>query len=217
MKALSLVLRTALGIVALFLVAAIAFAFLPASVSNGLVIFSLSNVKILILGVTSILFALYVVRLLRNVDRFSSTKRVVLAIVTLAFLGCFYVVGFRGVTTDDTDCQRYNYNDKLNGGIKQVGGKTYIVNVCGSGRSSDSFADQNERVKIVVADAQGSALATRYFFVFWGGRPGHDPIEIHNGRLFYFDASDTYDGTRSISLPPTTFDWIAARIPAWLR
>ena len=49
------------------------------------------------------------------------------------------------------------------------------------------------------------------------GRPGAEPIEIRDGKLIYFDASDTYDSMRSISMPPTTIDWIAARTPIWLR
>ncbi|WP_185732502.1 hypothetical protein [Burkholderia sp. Bp8963] len=79
--------------------------------------------------------------------------------------------------TDGTDCQRFNYNVKMNGGIKQVDGTTYIINVCGSGvRSNGFFADQNEQVKFVVTDAHGSTLATRLFFVFWDGRPGEESL-----------------------------------------
>lgn len=35
--------------------------------------------------------------------------------------------------------------------------------------------------------------------------------------LIYFDASDRYDSMRSISMPPTTIDWLTARIPIWLH
>ncbi|WP_144025290.1 hypothetical protein [Burkholderia sp. HI2500] len=120
--------------------------------------------------------------------------------------------------TDDTDCQRFNYNAEMNGGIKQVDGTTYIINICGSGgRSHGLFADQNEQVKLVITDANGSTLATRLFFVFWDGRPGEDSIKIRDGKLIYFDASDQYDSMRSISLPPTASDRIFARIPIWLR
>ncbi|WP_232515111.1 hypothetical protein [Burkholderia ambifaria] len=150
---------------------------------------------------------LSIYRLARNLGHLSRAKRIGLAIVMLGFLAFFYLVSFRGITTDDTDCQRFDYNAKLNGGIKQVDGTTYIVSICGSGGHANGlFADQNEQVKIVVADAHGSTLATRLFFVFWGGRPGYEPIEIHDGKLFYFDASDRYDSMRSISMPPTTID-----------
>ncbi|MBR8063886.1 hypothetical protein KDX32_12345 [Burkholderia ambifaria] len=218
MKAIIAILKVTLAVVAVCLVVAIASMFLPANVRNAITLFSFKNAKPAIFGITSIVFVLAIYRLARSPGHLSRAKRVSLAIVMLGFLGFFYLVSVRGITTDDTDCQRYDYNAKLNGGIKQVGGTTYIVSICGSGGHGNGlFADQNEQVKIVVADAHGSTLATRLFFVFWGGRPGYEPIEIHDGKLFYFDASDQYDGMRSISMPPTTVDWIAARVPIWLR
>ncbi|MCA8493956.1 hypothetical protein [Burkholderia arboris] len=61
--------------------------------------------------------------------------------------------------TDDTDCQRFNYNVKMNGGIKQVDGTTYIVNICGSGRhGSGFFADQNRRSGCSRIDVGHSAV-----------------------------------------------------------
>ncbi|MBR8220919.1 hypothetical protein [Burkholderia ambifaria] len=218
MRAIIAILKVTLAVVAVCLVVAIALVFLPADVSNAITLFSLKNAKLAIFAITSLVFVLAIYRFARNLGHLSRAKRVGLALVTLGFLAFFYLVSFREITTDDTDCQRFDYNTKLNGGIKQVGGTTYIVSICGSGGDGNGlFADQNERVKIVVADAHGSTLATRLFFVFWGGRPGYEPIEIHDGKLFYFDASDQYDGMRSISMPPTTVDWIAARIPIWLR
>ncbi|MCW3696785.1 hypothetical protein [Burkholderia cenocepacia] len=219
MKAITVTLKAALAVGAICLLAAIAWMLLPADTSNAVTLFSLKHAKTVIFVITSIIFVFYLYRLLRNIGHFSRARRVGLAIVTLGFLVFFYFVNFRGITTDDTVCQRFNYNAKLNGGTKQVDGTTYIVNICGSGggRANGFFAGQNEQVKIVVADARGSALATRLFFVFWGGRPGAEPIEIRDGKLIYFDAADQYDGTRSISLPPTVIDWVTARIPFWLR
>ncbi len=218
MKAISIILKMAVAVVVGCLVAAIAWMFVPAGVRNAITIYPLTHAKTTILAITAILFVLYLYRLQKNGGHFTRAKRAGLTIVTLGFLGFFYLVSIHGIATDDTDCQRFNYNAKLNGGIKQVDGRTYIVNICGSGhRGNGLFADQNEQVKIVVADAQGSTLATRLSFVFWGGRPGNDPIEIRGGKLIYFDASDEYDGTRSISLPPTALDRVKARIPFWLR
>lgn len=219
MKTIRLILRTTLAVGTMTLVATIVWAFLSPGTTNAITIFALKNGKTAILAITSILFVLYLYRLLKNISHFSRTKRVGLAVVTLGFLAFFYLVNFRGITTDDTDCQRFNYNVKMNGGIKQVAGTTYIVNICGSGggRGNGLFADQNEQVKLVVADAHGSTLATRLFFVFWDGRPGQESIKIRDNKLIYFDASDEYDSERSISLPPTTIDWITARLPAWLR
>ncbi|WP_244135760.1 hypothetical protein [Burkholderia seminalis] len=219
MKAITVILKAALAVVAVCLVAAIAWMFLPADTRNAITLVSLKHAKTVIFAITSIIFVLYLYRLLRSIGHFSRAKRVGLTIVTLGFLWFFYFVNVRGITTDETDCQRFNYNAKLNGGTKQVDGTTYIVNICGSGggRANGFFANQNEQVKIVVANAHGSTLATRLFFVFWGGWPGAEPIEIRDGKLIYFDAADQYDSTRSISLPPTAIDWVTARIPFWLR
>ncbi|GLU30649.1 hypothetical protein WKR88_04250 [Trinickia caryophylli] len=219
MKAISIILKTALAAIVVCLVVGIAWMFVPADARNTITLFSIKNAKSVIFAVTSLFFMLYLYRLVRSLDHFNRSKRVGLAIVTLGFLAFFYLVNFHQFATDDTDCQRFNYNAKLNGGIKRVDGTTYIVNICGSGggHSNGFFADQEEQVKITVADAHGSTLATRQFFIFWGARPGTEPIEIRDGKLIYFDASDEYDGERHISMPPTTIDWIAARIPVWLR
>lgn len=55
------------------------------------------------------------------------------------------------------------------------------------------------------------------YFSFWGWPAGEESIIIRRNELIYFDASDEDGSERSISLPPTTLDWIAARIPIWLR
>ena len=218
MKAITLIVKAALAAIAVCVVVAVVQMFLPAGARNAITLFSLKNAKSLIFAITSIIFALYCYRLVRNIGHSGRAKGVRLAIVTLGFLAFFYLVNFRGITTDDTDCRHFNYNAKLNGGVKQIDGTTYVVNICGSGhRGNGLFADQNEQVKIVVSDTRGSTLASRLFYVFWDGRPGHEPIEIRDGKLFYFDASDTDDSTRAISMPPTAIDWIAARIPIWLR
>ena len=213
-----LILRTILAAVAVALVAAIVWAFLPPGATNAVAIFALKNSKTALFVITAVIFAAYLYWLLRTIARFGRAKRVGLAIVTLGLLACLALISLGGVTTDDTDCQRFNYNAKMNGGIKQVDGMTYIVNICGSGaRSHGFFADQNEQVKLVITDANGSTLATRLFFVFWDGRPGEDSIKIRDGKLIYFDASDEYDSKRSIQMPPTMIDWVAARIPIRLR
>ncbi len=218
MKAVMTVLKVVLSIVAIYLVVDIVWLFLPRNVRNGIVLVSVMNTKLAIFAITSIIFGFYVYRLVRNFNRFSRAKRAGAAIVTLVFFAFVYLVGYRGIMIDRTDCQRFNYNVKMDGGVKQVDGITYIVNICGSGVRSNGFlGDQNEQVKLVVSEAHGSTLATRLFFVFWDGRPGEDSTIIRKNKLVYFDASDEDDSERSISLPPTTFDWVAAKFPIWLR
>ncbi|RQV26341.1 hypothetical protein DF039_06435 [Burkholderia cenocepacia] len=212
------ILKVVLSVIAIYLVVDIGWTFVPVDVHNAITIFALVHTKLAIFAITSIIFGFYVYRLVRNFNRFSRAKRAGAAIVTLVFFAFVYLVGYRGIMIDRTDCQRFNYNVKMDGGVKQVDGITYIVNICGSGVRSNGFlGDQNEQVKLVVSDAHGSTLATRLFFVFWDGRPGEDSTIIRKNKLVYFDASDEDDSERSISLPPTTFDWVAAKFPIWLR
>ncbi|QVN15327.1 hypothetical protein JYG37_23550 [Burkholderia sp. LAS2] len=212
------ILKVVLSVIAIYLVVDIGWTFVPVDVHNAITIFALVHTKLAIFAITSIIFGFYVYRLVRNFNRFSRAKRAGAAIVTLVFFAFVYLVGYRGIMIDRTDCQRFNYNVKMDGGVKQVDGITYIVNICGSGVRSNGFlGDQNEQVKLVVSEAHGSTLATRLFFVFWDGRPGEDSTIIRKNKLVYFDASDEDDSERSISLPPTTFDWVAAKFPIWIR
>ncbi|RQV63104.1 hypothetical protein DF024_16370 [Burkholderia cenocepacia] len=212
------ILKVVLSVIAIYLVVDIGWTFVPVDVHNAITIFALVHTKLAIFAITSIIFGFYVYRLVRNFNRFSRAKRAGAAIVTLVFFAFVYLVGYRGIMIDRTDCQRFNYNVKMDGGVKQVDGITYIVNICGSGVRSNGFlGDQNEQVKLVVSEAHGSTLATRPFFVFWDGRPGEDSTIIRKNKLVYFDASDEDDSERSISLPPTTFDWVAAKFPIWIR
>lgn len=218
MKVIRLILGTIFVVGAATLAVAIVWAFLPPDATNAATIFALKHSKTAMLVITTMIFAAYCYWLLRNIAHFGRAKRAGLAIVTLGISVCFLLISVGGITTDDTDCQSFDYNAKMNGGIKQIDGTTYIINICGSGaRSHGLFADQNEQVKLVVTDAHGSMLASRLFFVFWDGRPEQDSIKICGHKLIYFDASDESDSERAISMPPTKIDWIAARIPIWLR
>lgn len=218
MKVAMTILKVVLFVIAVYLVVDIAWPFVPVDVHNAITIFAILNTKLAVLAITSIIFGFYLYWLVRNFNRFSRAKRTGLGSVTLVFSAFVYLVGFRGIVTDRTDCQRFNYDVRMSGGVKQVDGTTYVVNLCGSGTPGNGFfADPNEQVKLVVSDAYGSTLATRLFFVFWDGRPGEESISIRKNKLIYFDASDEDDSERSISLPPTTLDWVAARIPIRLR
>jgi hypothetical protein len=115
---------------------------------------------------------------------------------------------------DGTDCQNYNYNEKLNGGVKYFKGKKYTVNICGSGvNNSHFFGDGMDTVQLTVLDEQGELLAKRRYKVFWDGQPGHEPIGVEEDRLTYYDDEDQ-DGPRTITMPPTWLDWMRARLPA---
>ncbi|MEB2558740.1 hypothetical protein [Burkholderia cenocepacia] len=140
-------------------------------------------------------------------------RKVILGIGVGIFL---LIVGagalFVSESRDYVDCQRYNYNDKLNGGEKEIDGRKYTINICGSGVNDNHFfGDSMDVVQITVLDAGGEVLAKRRYKVFWGGQPGHEPLAIGTNGITYQDDEKQADYT--IAVPPTTIDWIRARLP----
>lgn len=86
MKATMTIVKVALSVFAIYLVVDIGWLFLPLNVRNGIILVAAMNTKRAIFAITSILFGFYLYRLVRNFNRFSRSKRVCLAIVTLVFL-----------------------------------------------------------------------------------------------------------------------------------
>jgi len=68
-----------------------------------------------------------------------------------------------------------------------------------------------ERVRLTVFDDQGELLVRRYYKVFWGGQPGHEPLKISVNSIVYQDDKEQKDHT--IPMPPTRLEWIRARLP----
>lgn len=113
---------------------------------------------------------------------------------------------------DSTDCERYNYNDRLNGGVKDFKDKKYTINICGSGvNNSRFFGDGMDVVQLTIADEQGTVLAKRRYKVFWEGIPGHEPITVGKDAITYQDDEKQRDYT--IAMPPSAMEWIRARLP----
>ena len=139
-------------------------------------------------------------------------KRVLIigAAIILLML-CAALLFLRG-NRDYTDCQRYNYSDKLNGGVKEFDGKKFTIQICGSGaNNSHFFGDSMDAVVLTVTNEQGEVLARRHYKVFWEGKPGHEPLTIEKNSITYQDDEEQADHT--IAMPPTTIDWIRARLP----
>ncbi|HFT8010366.1 TPA: hypothetical protein ACU9T0_006026 [Burkholderia cenocepacia] len=138
-------------------------------------------------------------------------------IILGAAIGIFLLLAGTGAllvseSRNYVDCQRYNYNDKLNGGVKEIGGRKYTINICGSGvNSSHFFGDSMDVVQLTISDERGVILAKRHYKVFWEGQPGHEPLTIGQDRITYQDDEKQADYT--IAMPPTTIDWIRARLP----
>jgi hypothetical protein len=129
----------------------------------------------------------------------------------LLLLGCA-TAAFLWGNSDYIDCQRYDFNNSLNGGVKVINGRRYTINICGSGiNDSYFFGDGMDSVQLQILNERGELLAERRYKVFWGGRPGHEPIVIGQDSITYQD--DERQEGYTIDMPPTTVDWIKARLP----
>lgn len=133
------------------------------------------------------------------------------SIILLLLVAGVTTVAFWG-NHDYTDCQRYNYNSKLNGGVKDFDGKKYIVNICGSGTNNGRFfGDSFDAVELTITNDQGDIVAKRRYKVFWDGVPGHEPLTVGKNSITYQD--DEEQENHTITMPPSAFEWIRARIP----
>jgi len=187
----------------------------PISIYNGIVVQILGHVRLIFLVV--VLFI--VVSLLYELYRIGKTeKSLIKKLINMSptILIWLFVVGFGLVYLnklfDGVNCKSYNYNQNLNGGIKEFNGKKYMINICGSGvNNSHFFGDSMDTVQLSITDEQGQLLAKRRYKVFWEAQPGHEPLIIGKNSITYQD-----DGTQTkhtVAMPPTFLDWIRARLP----
>lgn len=113
---------------------------------------------------------------------------------------------------DNSNCQGYNHTEKLNGGTKITGNKTFVITICGAGVNNSLFnGDGMERVRLTIFDDQGELLVRRYYKVFWSGQPGHEPLKVSEDSIIYRDDKEQKDHT--ITMPPTRLEWVRARLP----
>jgi len=135
----------------------------------------------------------------------------ILFIVALIISIALVVLDFISQLNNDTDCQKYNYTEKLNGGVKEFQSNKFTINLCGSGaNSSHIFGDSMDKVELTILNDKGELLAKRRYNVFWDGQLGHAPLSIGSDRISYQDDDDQKDYT--IVMPPNWFEWIRARI-----
>jgi hypothetical protein len=97
----------------------------------------------------------------------------------------------------------------LNAGIKTFNGKTYTVQVCGTGGSPQDGTD--DELELQVFSQEGELLAKRHYSVNWeSGSSFHEPLEYTDIRITYNPANQD-EG--EISIPPSKIDWLFARLP----
>lgn len=109
-------------------------------------------------------------------------------------------------------CDFYNRPDTLNGGVKSINGVTYRFQMCGTGGNDQDGTD--DKIELKVFGGDGELLARRYFSVNWyAGSAFHEPLEYEGDSVRYIDVSDQSSYEKHLTIPPSKWDWIRARLP----
>ena len=127
--------------------------------------------------------------------------------ISLAIYVCFAILAS---PPSEFDGRCDYYTEKLNGGLKEYQGQKFMVKLCGEDRHHGWFSDGNDEIWLEVFNEKGDLLAKRTFFIHWDVYFDRK-IEYHPDHLSYID--DSSDKIKKLSMPPTTIDWIRARIP----
>ncbi|AKN68283.1 hypothetical protein G5B88_15860 [Herbaspirillum seropedicae] len=84
--------------------------------------------------------------------------------------------------------------------------------MCGTGGNDQDGTD--DKIELKVFNDQGTLLARRYFSVNWyAGKGFHQPLTYENDSVRYIDVTENSEYEKRLSIPPTKWDWIRARLP----
>ncbi len=100
------------------------------------------------------------------------------------------------------------FTTKSWGGVKEYQGRKFKVHLCGI-QVGDHEPDA---IKLQVFNEKGDLLALRHFR-FERDTSSPMMLEYHPDHITYSDESLESDYKKTITMPPTTLDWIRARIP----
>ena len=129
-------------------------------------------------------------------------------IVTIALVVCGAVIAFQiSFPTQYSNCDRHT--KLLSGGARTFAGRKFDVILCGTGWDKNRV---NDWVRLQVRSDRGALLAQRSFRVDWDTNFPRE-LEYGPGYLTYYDASQQSGFEHRISMPPTWWDWIRARLP----
>ncbi len=109
-------------------------------------------------------------------------------------------------------CDFYNRPDTLDGGVKLLNEVSYRFQLCGTGGNDQDGTD--DEIELKVFSDRGGLLARRHFSVNWyAGSSSHRPL-IYDGEFVrYVDVTEESGFEQRLSIPPTKWDWIRARLP----
>lgn len=97
------------------------------------------------------------------------------------------------------------FTKELNGGKKDFRGAAYAVRLCGAD------IENGTEIKLQVFSGAGDLLAQRYFSYYLNSVTERDLREGADSIIYYDSSKD--NPMQLISIPPTKWDWIRARLP----
>ncbi|MCO8320762.1 hypothetical protein ABEG10_21380 [Burkholderia cenocepacia] len=97
------------------------------------------------------------------------------------------------------------FEKELNGGKKEFGGVKYYAKLCGADIRN------GHEVRFQLFDESGELRAQRYFSYYVNTATERELVDGVGG-IVYYDSSSS-DVMQLLAIPPTTWDWIRARLP----
>ncbi|MGG1947589.1 hypothetical protein AB1286_22810 [Trinickia sp. NRRL B-1857] len=127
-------------------------------------------------------------------------------IVIIVIYGILFAIN-RKYPKQFYDCERDT--QYLHGGVQTYDGQKYGIVLCGTGGDENFMGDE---IRLQVLSEKGELLAQRRFTVDW---ITNFPRELKYGPDYvtYYDASQQTHFEHRISMPPTRWDWVRARLP----
>ena len=98
----------------------------------------------------------------------------------------------------------------LNGGIRNFDGRGFNIVLCGTGGDESRM---NDKIRLQIFSESGELLAQRKFYVDWMMTNWPSKLQYGPDYLTYYDASQQDNYEHRISMPPTWWDWVRARLP----
>ncbi|WP_244106369.1 hypothetical protein [Burkholderia anthina] len=109
-------------------------------------------------------------------------------------------------------CDFYDRPETLDGGIKNMNGVSYRFMMCGTGGNDQDGT--NDKIELRVFSDKGELLVRRYFSVNWyHGKSFHQPLNYEGNVVRYVDFTDESNHDKYLTIPPSKWDWLRARLP----
>lgn len=141
-----------------------------------------------------------------------NVKKYLIISCSLVFIFSGGIALFRTLPSNAYDRCDY-YTAELKGGVKEYEGRKFKIDLCGTGGHNTRFRFEDDEIRLRVFNEKGNLLALRHFKVNWEENRQTRGIRYYPDRLTYFDESLQNDFEKTLSMPPSTLDWVRAKIP----